>query len=287
MFRSFCSKCGILASYSITLKYFKVLIYFIHDSITLTSSEYDISSDDALVPLATLVHMDIKAFPSRPSVPLLITNSIFLLLWTPCLVMFTSVCSRCGITNILGYVKRTHFIHDSITLTSSEFDVSSDGSLIAADATQIAFPTVLMLFLVTHITLTSSEYDISSDDALVPLATLVHMDIKAFPSRPSVPLLITNSIFLLLWTPCLVMFTSVCSRCGITNILGYVKRTHFIHDSITLTSSEFDVSSDGSLIAADATQIAFPTVLMLFLVTQFHVSVRNCEDESRILNDLH
>ncbi|KRX51375.1 hypothetical protein T06_8764, partial [Trichinella sp. T6] len=29
---------------------------------------------------------------------------------------------------------------------------------------------------------------------LVPLATLVHMDIKAFPSCPSVPLLITNSI---------------------------------------------------------------------------------------------
>ncbi|KRX31030.1 hypothetical protein T05_224 [Trichinella murrelli] len=33
MFRSFRSKCGIL------------LIYFIHDSITLMSSEYDISSD--------------------------------------------------------------------------------------------------------------------------------------------------------------------------------------------------------------------------------------------------
>ncbi|KRY07397.1 hypothetical protein T12_15673, partial [Trichinella patagoniensis] len=70
---------------TVTLKYFKVLIYFFHDSITLTSSEYDISSDGALyglrhpmklVPLATLVHMDIKAFPSRPSVPLLITNSI-------------------------------------------------------------------------------------------------------------------------------------------------------------------------------------------------------------------
>ncbi|KRY06239.1 hypothetical protein T12_144 [Trichinella patagoniensis] len=30
-------------------------------------------------------------------------------------------------------------------------------------------------------------------------------------------------------------------------------------------------------------QIVFPTVLMFFLVTQ----VRNCEDESRILNDLH
>ncbi|KRY06551.1 hypothetical protein T12_11576 [Trichinella patagoniensis] len=53
----------------------------------------------------------------------------FLSLWTPCLVMFTSVCSKCGITNILGYVKCAHFIHDSITLTSSEFDVSSDGPL--------------------------------------------------------------------------------------------------------------------------------------------------------------
>ncbi|KRY33297.1 hypothetical protein T01_12181 [Trichinella spiralis] len=35
-------------------------------------------------------------------------------------------------------------------------------------------------------------------------------------------------------------------------------------------------------ISADGTEIAFPTVLF-FLVTQ----VRNCEDESRILNDLH
>ncbi|KRZ48539.1 hypothetical protein T02_11451, partial [Trichinella nativa] len=36
------------------------------------------------------------------------------------------------------------------------------------------------------------------------------------------------------------------------------------------------------LVAADATQIAFPTVLMFFLVTQFHVSVRNCEDEPHL-----
>ncbi|KRX65115.1 hypothetical protein T09_9821, partial [Trichinella sp. T9] len=42
----------------------------------------------------------------------------FLSLWTPCLVMFTSVCSKCGITNIRN-----------ITLPSSEFDVSSDGPL--------------------------------------------------------------------------------------------------------------------------------------------------------------
>ncbi|KRX33987.1 hypothetical protein T05_13327 [Trichinella murrelli] len=32
-------------------------------------------------------------------------------------------------TSVIGYVKRAHFIHDSITLTSSEFDVSSDGPL--------------------------------------------------------------------------------------------------------------------------------------------------------------
>ncbi|KRX73588.1 hypothetical protein T06_2579, partial [Trichinella sp. T6] len=32
-------------------------------------------------------------------------------------------------TSVIGYVKRAHFINDSITLTSSEFDVSSDGPL--------------------------------------------------------------------------------------------------------------------------------------------------------------
>ncbi|KRY07395.1 hypothetical protein T12_10744 [Trichinella patagoniensis] len=58
MFRSFRSKCGILSSYSITLKYFKVLIYFIHDSITLTSSEYDISSDGALYASVTWIELD-------------------------------------------------------------------------------------------------------------------------------------------------------------------------------------------------------------------------------------
>ncbi|KRX22631.1 hypothetical protein T07_6012 [Trichinella nelsoni] len=64
---------------------------------------------------------------------------------------------------------------------------------------------------------------------LVPFAPRVRMDVKAFPSRPSVPLLITN------------------------NILHHRSRWH--------------------------SQIAFPTVLMFFFVTQ----VRNCED----LNDLH
>ncbi|KRX37149.1 hypothetical protein T05_15756 [Trichinella murrelli] len=77
---------------------------------------------------------------------------------------------------------------------------------------------------------------------LVPLATLVHMDIKAFPSRPSVPLLITNSIITSLAEP--FALNTVLSH---VHIIGYVKRAHFIHDSITLTSSEFDVSSDGPL----------------------------------------
>ncbi|KRZ95335.1 hypothetical protein T08_3212 [Trichinella sp. T8] len=56
---------------------------------------------------------------------------------------------------------------------------------------------------------------------LVPFATRVRMDVKAFPSRPSVALLITN-----------------------------LQRRNSI------------------LFAADGTQIAFPTVLMFFLVTQ-------------------
>ncbi|KRY13852.1 hypothetical protein T12_16781 [Trichinella patagoniensis] len=137
-----------------------------------------------LVPFATRVRMDVKAFPSRPSVPLLITHSV---------VPFAldTVLSH---VHIIGYVKCAHFIHDSITLTSSEFD-------------------------------------------LVPFATSVRMDVKSFPSRPSVPLLITHSV---------VPFAldTVLSH---VHIIGYVKCAHFIHDSITLSSSEFDVSSDGPL----------------------------------------
>ncbi|KRX50883.1 hypothetical protein T09_11590 [Trichinella sp. T9] len=66
---------------------------------------------------------------------------------------------------------------------------------------------------------------------LVPFATRVRMDVKAFPSRPSVPLLITNS-----------------------------QRRNSIFRSRWHS------------------QIAFPTVLMFFLVTQ----VRNCEDEPHL-----
>ncbi|XP_003368028.1 conserved hypothetical protein, partial [Trichinella spiralis] len=51
---------------------------------------------------------------------------------------------------------------------------------------------------------------------LVPFATRVRMDVKAFPSRP-------------------VCF---CLSQIVSFIIGYVKCAHFIHDSITLTSSE-------------------------------------------------
>ncbi|KRZ48540.1 hypothetical protein T02_16472, partial [Trichinella nativa] len=55
-----------------------------------------------------------------------------------------------------------------------------------------------------------------------------------------------------------------------------------VHPSIL-----FLIAMDYVIIYSCHSQIAFPTVLMFFLVTQFHVSVRNCEDESRILNDHH
>ncbi|KRZ95385.1 hypothetical protein T08_11039 [Trichinella sp. T8] len=49
----------------------------------------------------------------------------FLSLWKPFLVLlFTSVCFKYGMTNIVRYINCTHFIHDSLT---GEYDVSSDG----------------------------------------------------------------------------------------------------------------------------------------------------------------
>ncbi|KRX45196.1 hypothetical protein T05_14439 [Trichinella murrelli] len=66
------------------------------------------------------------------------------------------------------------------------------------------FPTLLMFFLVTQVRNCEDENRILNDlhritcglrhpMKLVPFATRVRMDVKAFPSRPSVPLLITNS----------------------------------------------------------------------------------------------
>ncbi|XP_003381014.1 hypothetical protein Tsp_10989 [Trichinella spiralis] len=107
-----------------------------------------------LVPLATLVHMDIKAFPSHPS----------------------------------GYVKRAHFIHDSITLTSSEFDQTTLRQSSSAGA-RIDLSSVRFQCDMTKISNCGLRHPMN----LVPFATRVHMDVKALPSRPSVPLLITNS----------------------------------------------------------------------------------------------
>ncbi|KRY25041.1 hypothetical protein T01_2194, partial [Trichinella spiralis] len=84
-----------------------------------------------------------------------------------------------------------------------------------------------------------------------------------FSSRPSVPLLITNSK----------------KEFDIITAMKYVA----VHPSILfLIAMDYVIKFLFSR-SRWHSQIAFPTVLMFFLVTQ----VRNCEDESRILNDLH
>ncbi|KRX12765.1 hypothetical protein T07_6397 [Trichinella nelsoni] len=85
---------------------------------------------------------------------------------------------------------------------------------------------------------------------LVPFANRVRMDVKAFTSRPSVPLLITNSILedaSVTWIELDNIYIPFALDTVLSHvhIIGYVRRAHFIHDSITLTSSEFDVYSDG------------------------------------------
>ncbi|KRX64333.1 hypothetical protein T09_2701, partial [Trichinella sp. T9] len=96
---------------------------------------------------------------------------------------------------------------------------------------------------------------------LVPFATRVRMDVKAFPSRPSVPLLIANS-----------------QRRNSIFILFLIAMDYVIIRKFMLSRSRCH------------SQIAFPMVLMFFLVTQELYNymysiciVHNCEDESRIL----
>ncbi|XP_003365984.1 hypothetical protein Tsp_15413, partial [Trichinella spiralis] len=79
-------------------------------------------------------------------------------------------------------VQCTHFIHDSITLASSEYDIFSDGALTISLSQPSSVRAVSAFRMLRH------------PMKFVSLATLVHMDIKAFPSRSSGPLLITNSI---------------------------------------------------------------------------------------------
>ncbi|KRX16973.1 hypothetical protein T07_12561 [Trichinella nelsoni] len=85
---------------------------------------------------------------------------------------------------------------------------------------------------------------------LVPFATRVRMDVKAFPSRPSVPLLITNS----------------------------QRRKSILF--MTAMKYQWITSSEKFLFSRSRghSQIAFPTVLMFFFVMQ----MRNCEDEPHL-----
>ncbi|KRZ47618.1 hypothetical protein T02_6980, partial [Trichinella nativa] len=113
---------------------------------------------------------------------------------------------------------------------------------------------------------------------LVQLATLVHMDIKAFPSCPSVPLLIANSIVhqLKVAVPLAPHCFTQCSPGALMAFssrpsvpLRITNRRNFI---LFMTAMKYVNRSRCH------SQIAFPTEFVL---------VRNCEDESRILNDLH
>ncbi|KRX19503.1 hypothetical protein T07_13457, partial [Trichinella nelsoni] len=361
--------------------------HFIHDSITLTSSEYDISSDGALrislsqsssvrtnpdnvlvlvavsafrsyglrhpmklVPFANRVRMDVKAFTSRPSVPLLITNSI--LLWSfICSGHRDKSCSDHFVLNVASVsiefapdcsciVQCTHCIYDSITLTSSEYDISSDGALYVASQTSVIGYVKRAHFIHDSITLTRSEFDVSSDGPLNSRVALVPIQISfimssheartdanqcssgvsmAFSSRPGVPLLITNSRYtsqhfvldsnglrnqkiLVAADATLKLFPMVLMFFLVTHVRNCEDESLILYDlhRITFllccdmvycafayhkfTKKEIDIVYDSNeILAADGTQIAFPTVLMFSFATQ----VRNCEDESRILNDLH
>ncbi|KRX34192.1 hypothetical protein T05_12429 [Trichinella murrelli] len=86
---------------------------------------------------------------------------------------------------------------------------------------------------------------------LVPFATRVRMDVKAFPSRPSVPLLITNS-----------------------------QRRNSILFMTAMKYLQLMALSNCVSYAPDV----FPCHARSFV---FKVLVRNCEDESLILHDVH
>ncbi|KRY36043.1 hypothetical protein T01_4742, partial [Trichinella spiralis] len=123
--------------------------------------------------------------------------------------MFTSVCSICGISNILGYINCTHFIHDSITLTSSEYDVSSDGTFN-----------------------TSNVEDEEVRISIQKLLQFIYHCVNYFSEN-----------FNFYYSSCCSCVLYVASQ---TSVIAYINCTHFIHDSITLTSSEYDVSSVGT-----------------------------------------
>ncbi|KRX64540.1 hypothetical protein T06_10054 [Trichinella sp. T6] len=86
---------------------------------------------------------------------------------------------------------------------------------------------------------------------LVPFATRVRMDVKAFPSRPSVPLLITNP----------------------------QRRNSIFFINNTMTNMQYNTLN--RTVAANDTQIAFPTVLMFFLDTQGKEELHYFLEENR------
>ncbi|KRX39645.1 hypothetical protein T05_1298 [Trichinella murrelli] len=164
--------------------------------------------------------------------------------------------------------KCAHFIHDSITLTSSEYDVSSDGALTvdyeACNDSNQCLPVnnAVPVCLCYHISqlmplLNCVSYGSvvcpchtgtsDADDEEVSISLL-----KLFSFHAGHHAKLCSHHFVLnvaSQTSVSVEFAPDCSWIQCTQC----KCAHFIHDSITLTSSEYDVSSDGALIAVDAT----------------------------------
>ncbi|KRZ96015.1 hypothetical protein T08_10854, partial [Trichinella sp. T8] len=130
----FVPDCSCIVQY-----YFKVLIYFIHDSITLSSSEYDISSDGAL--WITSSHEACTV-------------------GNPCSHARKGVSypSQCAFAYHKFIKKEFNIVYERNEIRRNKWYVAAHRSilfLIAMDYSQpmalIAFPTVLMFFLITQV----------------------------------------------------------------------------------------------------------------------------------------
>ncbi|KRX26985.1 hypothetical protein T07_3144 [Trichinella nelsoni] len=165
-----------------------------------------------LVPFATGVRMHVKAFPSRPSTSdaedeevhqmvkkkelfkwhyfIFISMNVAVLLASHC---FHSHC-RTNITSspellwsfICSWPRDKSCSHHFVLNLASQTSIS----LSQSSSVRTNPDNVLVLVAVSAFSICGLRHPMK----LVPFATRVRMHVKAFPSRPSVPLLITNSI---------------------------------------------------------------------------------------------
>ncbi|KRY55863.1 hypothetical protein T03_14195 [Trichinella britovi] len=110
--------------------------------------------------------------------------------------MFTSFGSKFCITNIRKYLQLDRTVFGAVTFPSCSSVVSliiKQISLSQSSSVRSNPDNVLVLVAVSAFPICGVRHSMK----LVPFATRVRMDVKAFPSRPNVPLLITNSIITL------------------------------------------------------------------------------------------